>query len=68
MAHKAVSEFKTKGRPEAAVSKTVMGHWPIESSNLSLSATSSWRSVASAQPRLPTMHGMAPLRQGLELG
>jgi hypothetical protein len=24
---------------KAAVSKTVMGHWPIESSNLSLSAT-----------------------------
>ena len=24
---------------KAAVSKTVMGHWPIESSNLSLSAS-----------------------------
>jgi hypothetical protein len=27
---------------KAAVSKTVMGHWPIESSNLSLSATTSF--------------------------
>jgi len=45
-----------------------MGHWPIESSNLSLSAASSWHSVASAQPRLLTMHGKAPLLQGLELG
>jgi hypothetical protein len=26
-------------RLKATVSKTVMGHWPIESSNLSLSAT-----------------------------
>jgi hypothetical protein len=26
------------------VSKTVMGHWPIESSNLSLSAIPCWRS------------------------
>ncbi len=29
---------------KATVSKTVMGHWPIESSNLSLSATSRFRS------------------------
>lgn len=27
---------------KAAVSKTVMGHWPIESSNLSLSAKMAW--------------------------
>ena len=31
---------------KAAVSKTVMGHWPIESSNLSLSA--SWFSAVQA--------------------
>jgi len=35
MAFPADSEYKTGG----SSSKTVMGHWPIESSNLSLSAT-----------------------------
>ena len=37
MAFSADSEYKTGG----SSSKTVMGHWPIESSNLSLSATPS---------------------------
>ena len=32
---------------KAAVSKTVMGHWPIESSNLSLSASLSERGPSS---------------------
>ena len=36
---------------KAAVSKTVMGHWPIESSNLSLSAI---EALASIFPRLPS--------------
>ena len=38
MAFSADSEYKTGG----SSSKTVMGHWPIESSNLSLSATAFW--------------------------
>ena len=41
MAFSADSEYKTGG----SGSKTVMGHWPIESSNLSLSATAFWRGL-----------------------
>jgi hypothetical protein len=37
---------------KATVSKTVMGHWPIESSNLSLSATQ-LQAIGDAQFRTP---------------
>jgi hypothetical protein len=47
---------------KAAVSKTVMGPWPIESSNLSLSAKMTWRIWAMGLGRagiaLPTAKGL----------
>jgi hypothetical protein len=39
--------FEYTGLP--VVSKTVMGHWPIESSNLSLSANTFWRGLRCAE-------------------
>ena len=47
---------------KAAVSKTVMGHWPIESSNLSLSAILAG-GVGAEFPRLPTTGRVSLIRR-----
>ena len=43
---------------KAAVSKTVMGHWPIESSNLSLSASPDDQPVSRQGALLPPREGV----------